>query len=197
MSRNYPHHHAPLRRWRVTPALCYLYPGLERRQRCQPLPRDCGWQGERCAESSAFSPPSAPRPGAPEAHHQAAGCINHQPGQQRLRHHRGPGTRSCKKGNLEKAQAGPQSRASTNSTTCCSFSATGHRCQREDQKQVQLLPAGWKSWGQTDGGHCNLFTTIISSDTHISSITLLLFTIDILCSRALSYSNICCDTIST
>ena len=117
------------------------------------------------------SPPSAPRPGAPEAHHQAAGCINHQPGQQRRRHHRGPGTRSCKKGNLEKAQAGPQSRASTNSTTCCSFSATGHRCQREDQKQVQLLPAGWKSWGQTDGGHCNLFTTIISSDTHISSIT--------------------------
>ena len=140
-----------------------------------------------------FSPPSAPRPGAPEAHHQAAGCINHQPGQQRRRHHRGPGTRSCKKGNLEKAQAGPQSRASTNSTTCCSFSATGHRCQREDQKQVQLLPAGWKSWGQTDGGHCNLFTTIISSDTHISSITLLLFTIDILCSRALSYSDICCD----
>ena len=41
-------------------------------------------------------PPSAPRPGAPEAHHQAAGCINHQPGQQRRCHHRGP----------EKAQAG-------------------------------------------------------------------------------------------
>ena len=37
-----------------------------------------------------LSPPSAPRPGAPEAHHQAAGCINHQPGQQRRRHHRGP-----------------------------------------------------------------------------------------------------------
>ena len=48
-----------------------------------------------------LSPPSAPRPGAPEAHHQAAGCINHQPGQQRRRHHRGPGTRSCKKGNME------------------------------------------------------------------------------------------------
>ena len=30
-----------------------------------------------------LGPPSAPRPGAPEAHYQAAGCLNQQPGQQR------------------------------------------------------------------------------------------------------------------
>ena len=99
MSRNYPHQNAPLRRWRVTPALCYLYPGLGRRRRCQPLPREGGGaslsletvDGKVSAVLKVqLGPPSAPRPGAPEAHHQAAGCINHQPGQQRRRHHRGP-----------------------------------------------------------------------------------------------------------
>ena len=38
-----------------------------------------------------LGPPSAPRPGAPEALHQAAGCPNQQPGKQRRRRHRGPG----------------------------------------------------------------------------------------------------------
>ena len=38
-----------------------------------------------------LGPPSAPRPGAPEAFHQAAGCPNQQPGKQRRRGHRGPG----------------------------------------------------------------------------------------------------------
>ena len=37
-----------------------------------------------------LGPPSAPRPGAPEAH-QAAGNQNQQPDQQRRRRHRGPG----------------------------------------------------------------------------------------------------------
>ena len=38
-----------------------------------------------------LGPPSAPRPGAPEALHQAAGCPDQQPGKQRRRRHRGPG----------------------------------------------------------------------------------------------------------
>ena len=38
-----------------------------------------------------LGPPSAPRPGAPEALHQAAGCPNQQPGKQRRRRQRGPG----------------------------------------------------------------------------------------------------------
>ena len=46
--------------------------------------------------------PASPRPGAPEAHQEAAGSLHHQqPGQRRRRRHRGPGSQARDAARLE------------------------------------------------------------------------------------------------
>ena len=54
-------HHASFQLWWTSPAFLHLQPGLGSRRRCQPLPEDCGWQGERCAGGPA-RPPFSPSP---------------------------------------------------------------------------------------------------------------------------------------
>ena len=114
--------HAPLQHRRGAPAIVHHQPGLGSRRRSQPLPQDCGWQGERCAGSPARTPylssPWSPR-GMPTSSWKCSPAAWSTPPPLTASWSWTPGMRCCSAGSLEEAPSGKPASPTAPTHTCC------------------------------------------------------------------------------